>query len=98
MDDLFEKVEDNITDNFDKDKIDDAIKDALAKLIEGIGSAEKENVQEGTSRYTQENRQEQLKKDIAWLKKFNSNNNDDSNQIGLARNRARRKQILDVEI
>lgn len=73
-----------------------AIEEAERLLIEGIGSAEKENVQEGTSRYEQENRQEQLKKDIIWLKKRLEDG--DNVQVGKASNRVYTKQIKDYDI
>lgn len=78
-----------------EEDIDEALNDAILKLIAGVGSAEKEDVQEGTSKYSQENRQEQLKKDIVWLKNFKNSN---EHQVGSVKNRVMRKRILDIEI
>lgn len=78
-----------------EEDIDEALNDAILKLIAGVGSAEKEDVQEGTSKYSQENRQEQLKKDIIWLKNFKNSN---EYQVGSVKNRIMRKRILDIEM
>lgn len=90
---IFDEEEQKIVTEED---LEEAVNDAILKLIAGVGSAEKEDVQEGTSKYSQENRQEQLKKDIIWLKNFKNSNDD--NQVGSVKNRVTRKHLLDIEI
>lgn len=79
--------------NEEEEKIDfdEAIKAAELLLLGGIGTAEKEVVQEGASKTELTNQQEQIKKDIAWLKKQNQS---DENRLGDVRNRAKGRHIL----
>lgn len=63
-------------------EIIDAITEAEKLLIDGLGSGDRESIQEGSSQFEIYNRQLQLKKDIAWLEKQQTKVSNPNNPYG----------------